>query len=69
VPKRNHQTPPAKLYSYADIAKETGIAAAILRVWYQRGIIPREDYRVGQSPAWTPATIRPFIEKHRRDPQ
>lgn len=51
-----------ELYDYAKIAAETGIDPAKLRVWHQRGKLPESDFRVGQSPAWTAATIHPWIQ-------
>lgn len=50
-----------RLYTYAEIAAGTRLAVAKLRVWSHRGKLPDPDYIVGQSPAWLPASIEPWI--------
>lgn len=55
---------PTTLYAYADLSAATGIPAAKLRVWFQRGKLPAADFRVGQSPAWLPETVAPWIREH-----
>lgn len=61
-------TEPPRLFTYADLVRETSIPIGTLRVWYQRGHIPKADYRIGRSPAWLPETIRPWLEAHHGPP-
>lgn len=56
---------PTRLYDYAAVSEATGVAAAKLRVWNQRGQMPPADYVVGRSPAWLPATVEKWIEEHK----
>lgn len=53
------------LYDYQRVSAESGIPAAKLRVWFQRGKLPEPDYRLGQSPGWLAETIRPWIQEQR----
>jgi predicted DNA-binding transcriptional regulator AlpA len=57
---------PARLIDYDEIQERTGIPYNTLRVWKVRGKMPEPDYTVGQSPAWLPAHIEPWIEEHSR---
>lgn len=50
-----------RLYTYVEIAAGTGLPVAKLRVWVHRGKLPAPDFIVGQSPAWLPASIEPWI--------
>lgn len=60
---------PTKLYDYAAIAEATGIRPAVLRVWNARARMPEADFLVGQSPAWLPATIEPWIREQAKAPK
>jgi hypothetical protein len=33
-------------------------------VWYQRGKLPKEDFKPAAGPFWLPPAIRPWIEAH-----
>lgn len=56
---------PPRLYTYRDLAEQTGIPVQTLYVWHNRGKLPPEDYRVGQSPAWLPETVRAWIRANK----
>lgn len=57
-------TPP-KLYTYKEISEALGVQMGTLYVWADRGKLPKPDLRVGQSPAWLPATIEPWIKENK----
>lgn len=38
----------------------------ILRVWHQRGRLPRAPYRLGQSPAWDLRAMADWIAANKR---
>lgn len=63
---------PARLITYADLSDAAGVPINTVRQWVRRGKLPAPDYRVGQSPAWLPATIQPWLDKlaaARKDPK
>ncbi|HEX9230044.1 MAG TPA: MerR family transcriptional regulator, partial [Arthrobacter sp.] len=53
-------------YSYKEVEEKSGVKAATLRVWHNRGKLPEPDFTVGQSPAWKPETIQPWIRAQRK---
>lgn len=57
---------PVQLVTYAEIVERTGIPHGTLRVWRTRGKLPKEDFVVGQSPAWLPETIEPWIQANKQ---
>lgn len=55
-----------QLYSYKELEDKSGVKAATLRVWHNRGKLPAPDFLVGQSPAWKPETIQPWLRAQRK---
>lgn len=55
-----------QLYSYKELEAKSGVKAGTLRVWQVRGKLPAPDFLVGQSPAWKPETVEPWLRAHRK---
>jgi predicted DNA-binding transcriptional regulator AlpA len=58
------EKPIVPLLGYADLAQATGQDINLIRVWVNRGKLPRPDFRLGQSPGWLEETISPWIKAH-----
>lgn len=63
---RKRKRTPTDLIGYTEIGARTGIPQSTLRAWKTRGRLPEPDFTVGNSPAWFPETIDPWITENTR---
>jgi len=52
-----------ELYGLREIAEALGTDPAKVRVWKQRGHLPKPDAELAMGPVWFAATIEPWIKK------
>ena len=48
---------PANLLTYDLVSKRLGVDVRTLRVWLNRGRLPKPDLYIGNRPIWYPQTI------------